>query len=103
MTDQCTNSSAADMDNLRQYFADVITGGKWVGEDVIAMMADYLRREIHVFIYVDAGGTSPMKYLPASSATEQPLLVALYEPGHYRCESKCHPPPGPNGIILSKS
>ena len=100
MIGQLTNSSAADMVTLCQYYADVMAGGKWLGEDVITMMADYLRCEIHVFMYVGTGGTSPMKYLPASSITEQLLLVAFYEPGRFRCVSKCHPPPGPNGKKL---
>ena len=95
MAGQLTNASEADMVTVRQYYVDIMTGGKWVGEDVIAMMADYLRREIHVFLYVGvgAGSTSPMKYLSVSSATEQPLLIAFYEPEPYHCESKCHPPP----------
>ena len=44
------------------------------------MMTVYLRREIHEFMYVGIGGMSPIKYLPVSSAAEQSLLVALYEP-----------------------
>ena len=90
---QLTNASEADMVTMCQYYEDIMTRGKWVGEDVIAMMTDYLRREIHVYLYVGAGSTSPMKYLPVSSATEQPLLIACYEPEPYHCVSKCHPPP----------
>ena len=93
MAGQLTNSSVTDMITLRQYYADVMIGGKWAGEDVIAMMAGYLRRKIHVFMYVGADGTSPTKYLPVSPATKPPLLIAFYEPGHYRCGSKCYPLP----------
>ena len=62
MFGRLTNSSLADMATLCQYYADVMTKGQWVGKDVITMMAEYLRREIHVFMYVGADSTSPMKY-----------------------------------------
>ena len=81
MADQLTNFFLADIVTLRQYNTDVMTGGERVGKDIIAMMADYLQREIHIFMYVNVGDTSTKKYLLISSATDQHSLIAFYEPG----------------------
>ena len=55
-------------------------------------IANCLRRDICVYMYVGVGGTSPKVYSPHLADGEQlrgpPVLVAFYEPGHYRYVSK---------------
>ena len=60
--------------------------------DIIVAMANCLRRDICVYMYVGVGGTSPNVYSPHLADGEQlrgpPVLVAFNEPGHYRYVSK---------------
>ena len=80
------NVSSPDSDALLRAVADVARDGSWVGEDVIAATAEYLQRIIHV--YFAASSASPRIYSPlhqsSQCSTSSPLLVAFYEPGHFR-------------------
>ena len=54
----------------------------WVGKDVILAAADYLRRDI--FVYLAANDTSPQVYSPRVMVPVEPHKIAFYEPGHFR-------------------
>ena len=73
-------SNIPDEDALK-HSIDTGTDGKWVSEDAILCAADYLRRDIHVYL---AAGNSPFIYSPQSGPpTFNALSIASYEPGHY--------------------
>ena len=73
-------SNIPDEDALK-HIIDTGTDGIWVGEDAILCAADYLRRDMHVYL---AAGKSPFIYSPQSgSPTFNALSIAFYEPGHY--------------------
>ena len=61
--------------------------GFWAGEDVIYATAKALSRSIHVYFAVNSH--SPLKYTPASIQVDMqsPLLLAFYDPRHYRAVS----------------
>ena len=72
-----------DRDVLRQRAADIGKSGTWATEDIILAAADCLQRPIHV--YVAAARSSPLVYSPTQlQAARSPLLLAFFEPGHYR-------------------
>ena len=77
------NHSLTDKEALRQRAVKISKDGEWVAEDIILATANYLKRPIHVYM---AGACSPQVYSPSSSVTSEsmPLMVAFYEPGHYR-------------------
>ena len=79
-----TGTSFADFESLRQLAANVSKDGTWAGEDVIVVTANYLQRQIHV--YFASVTASPLKYSPqlATLPSTLPILIAFYEPGHYR-------------------
>ncbi len=65
-----------------QHIVDVGTDGVWAGEDVIVASADYLCRDIQVFLATDK--SSPRTYCPTTCISSLPSLrIAYYEPGHY--------------------
>lgn len=66
---------------IRRHAEDVAVENTWVGEDVILATAAHFRRPIHVFIAVDS--CSPLVYGSSTEQSQQPLLVAFQEPGHY--------------------
>ena len=73
-------SNIPDKDALK-HIIDTGTDVKWVGEDAILCAANYLRRDIHVYL---AAGKSPFIYSPQSGPpTFNALSIAFYEPGHY--------------------
>ncbi len=53
----------------------------WVTEDLIMAAAEYLHRNIH--IYISAKQSSPLVYSPSSGSNYESIFVAFYEPGHY--------------------
>jgi hypothetical protein len=53
----------------------------WAGEDVILAAADYLQRDIHVFIAAEQA--SPLVY-SAGVTVLPPVRIAFTEPGHYQ-------------------
>ena len=55
--------------------------GNWVGEDIIPVAAEYLKRDIHVFVAF--ANISPLVY-SSSSSVLPPVVLAFYEPGHYK-------------------
>ena len=61
----------------------------WAGQDVIASAADYLGKEIH--IYMAADKIFPLIYSPSSQISyKSPLRIVYFEPGHFRSVgSKC--------------
>ena len=73
-------SNIPDEDVLK-HIIDTGIVGKWFGEDAILCAADYLRRDIHVYL---AAGKSPFLYSPQSGPpTFNALSIAFYELGHY--------------------
>jgi hypothetical protein len=68
---------------VRHHLERMSRDGTWVGEDVVAATAHYLRRDLYVYSAV--GKSSPLIYQPKDDvvAKEQPLQLAFYEPGHY--------------------
>ena len=81
-------------DDVRKQVAKLKEDGSWVGEDMILASAAHLQREIHVYVAMDgktAAQNSPRIYsAPPSTAPvgSLPLLLAYYEPGHYRAVVK---------------
>ena len=75
------SSHATDAISLRRRASEVRKNGTWVSEDVILATADYLQSDIHVFMASDRA--SPLIY-SADASLNNPILVAFYEPGHYR-------------------
>ncbi len=68
---------------LSKHVNNISKNGVWVGESVIVAAADYLQREIDV--YIAAASVSPLVYSPHPEATQNsPLRLAFYEPGHFR-------------------
>ena len=62
--------------------ADYISqDGNWVGEDIIPDAAEYLKRDIHVFVVF--ASISPLVY-SSSSSVLPPVILAFYEPGQYK-------------------
>ncbi len=53
----------------------------WAGEDVVLAAADYLQRDIHVFIAAEQA--SPLVYSTGVTALP-PVCIAFTEPGHYQ-------------------
>lgn len=87
--DQATRASAGNRATLLQRAADVSKNKSWPGEDVIIASASCLQRVIHV--YVAGGPATPHQYEPSiKPADVTPLLLALYEPGHYRALTQNH-------------
>ena len=60
--------------------------GTEVGEDVLLVAADYLNRDIWVYLYVADDSKSPMIYAPRPqpSVKFNEIRLAYYVPGHYR-------------------
>ncbi len=57
-----------------------------MGEDVILLVATYLKRD--VYIYTANDKMSPLIYKPKSTMPSlPPMLMAFYEPGHFRAVS----------------
>jgi hypothetical protein len=78
------NLSDNDADSLRkcQQRADAMRQDKiWAGEDVILAAADYLQRDIHVFIAAEQA--SPLVYSTGVTALP-PVRIVFTEPGHYQ-------------------
>ncbi len=74
-------SSIDDMASCKQRAQCISQDGVWIGEDTIPITASYLQRDIHV--YIATKRASPLVYSSGSSALP-PVLLAFFEPGHYR-------------------
>ncbi len=60
-------------------------GSTWAGEDITLAAADCLKRDIHVFKFIETNGTSPIIDTPlAGLAIHSPLMIAFFEPDHFR-------------------
>ena len=81
----CNSAQPAGHDSLMKFATDLQTDGVWVNESGIVATFDFLQRDIHVHFASDA--CSPLVYITAQHAAQydQPILIAFYEPGHYRC------------------
>jgi OTU domain-containing protein 5 len=80
---QADAAPVVDRVALHKHATVVAKTGTWVGEDVILAAACNLLRPIHV--YIAACNSSPLIYAPSMVSTDSlPLLLAFYEPGHYR-------------------
>ncbi len=68
--------------------------GVWIGKDIVAAAARYLRRDLYVYSAV--GQSSPLIYRPKDDVVtkEQPLQLAFYEPGYYMAVAQ-HASPTP--------
>ena len=76
-----TNSAVNQ--TLRQHIIEVSTNKVWVGEDVIVATADYLQKQIYIF--VAASSASPLVYSPTKVLPHYCLIqLAYYEPEHYQ-------------------
>ena len=90
------NRASLDLSSLQDksiscHIKEVCMPGKWVGEDAILCAADFLKRDIHV--YIAAERFSPVIYSPRSTSTSSDAIyIAFYEPGHYRAVK--HKPDG---------
>ena len=77
------NTNSAVNQTLRHHIIDVSTNKVWVDEDVIVATADYLQRQIYIF--VAASSASPLVYSLTKVLPHCCLIqLAYYEPGHYR-------------------
>ena len=60
----------------------LLMNGQWAGEECIKAAADFLKNDIHLYVFV--ANISPTVNSPATdSARHQPIAVVFYEPGHY--------------------
>ena len=64
---QCADATAKD--------------GAWVTGDIILAAAEYLHRNIN--IYISANKFSLLVYSPSSGSNWNSIVIAFYEPGHY--------------------
>jgi OTU-like cysteine protease len=78
---QSLDAPLSDREALRCMASYIAKGGTWAAEDIVLAAAHSLQRVIYVYA---AGIPTPLEYRPPSSSTNHPLLLALYEPGHYR-------------------
>lgn len=80
---QASSAPPSERAALLQRAEYVSTTKAWPGEDVIIATAVCLQRLLH--IYVAGGSAAPLVYSPDTApADSSPLLLAFYEPGHYR-------------------
>ena len=76
------NSVTLDCNVVRKSANAIKVDGAWADEDAILATADYLGR--NVSIYVSSVQMSPITYFPScNSSTALPVRVAFYKPGHY--------------------
>ena len=86
---QAEAAPPADRAVLIRRAADIAKCCVWVTEDVIVAAADYLRRNIN--IYISATQSSPLVYPPSTSPVGDSLTIASYEPSHYMAVTKDNP------------
>ena len=69
----------------RRRIDEITIGGNWVSKDVILAMADYLQRQICIFLASNTA--SPLTYsltaLDTYGVVNDPIRIAFYEPGHF--------------------
>ena len=74
--------SPADFSTLQTHAQSLLMNGQWAGEECIMAAADFLKTDIHLYVFV--ANISPIVYSPATdSARHQPIALVFYEPGHY--------------------
>lgn len=75
-------STSSQSEDFMKYIQKILTDGTWVGEDVIKASADFLNRDINVYV---STSKEPWVYKPAAISNNQtsPVRVAFLEPGHY--------------------
>ena len=72
--------------SLKKSAYAVETDGTWVGQDAILATADYLQRDVN--IYVASSQFSPVFHPRVTcKVTLPPINMAFYEPGHYMAVS----------------
>ena len=81
-------SSSEDWVLLPQLAESTYEYGLWAGENVIKASANFLQREIRVFISSEI--TSLLSYTPVSKSYVSPLLLGFYEPGYYKAIIEQH-------------
>lgn len=86
LAEQLGGNSESVSSRVQRHIEDVRRSGTWVSEDVIVAAAACLRRAIHV--YLAAGKFSPRIYNSPAGSSLLPILLAFYEPGHYRAVLK---------------
>jgi hypothetical protein len=72
-----------DYESARQCADNIRRNETWVGEDAILTAADFLQRDILIYI---SAKNSPLIYSPASNSNVSslpPIRAVFYEPGHY--------------------
>jgi OTU-like cysteine protease len=75
--------TSGDGEAARKCAESISKDGTWAAEDAILATADYLQRDI--IIFVSPSKISPLTYTAnCISPKQQPIAAAFYEPGHYR-------------------
>lgn len=75
--------TSGDREAARKCAESISKDRTWAAEDAILATADYLQRDI--IIFVSQIKRSPLTYTSNSSSLQQhPIMAAFYEPGHYR-------------------
>ena len=69
---------------LKIHTNDISKNEEWVSEDAIVATGDYLQREMHVFLAKSNAVSPPLIYSPQTFVQAPPVLLAYYEPGHYK-------------------
>ncbi len=84
ISDLAKCATKAERNDFEKLASIVNTEGKWIGEDVILMTARYLQRP--VYVYISTVQSSPLIYSPPAvkGVSTLPVMLAFYEPGHYR-------------------
>ena len=74
--------ASSDLASITKAAASIRQPNTWAGEDIVLVVADFLQRDIYV--YIDCESISPLVYSPTFYRPTGPqILLAFYEPGHY--------------------
>ena len=74
--------ASSDLASITKATASIRQTNKWAGEGIVLVAADFLQRDIQV--YIAGESISPLVYSPTLYRPEgHPILLTFYETGHY--------------------
>ena len=74
--------ASSDLASITKAAASIRQPNEWAGEDIVLVAADFLQRDIYVYIAREF--ISPHLYFPTLFRSTGPSVqLAFYEPGHY--------------------
>ena len=81
---------SSSTESFLQRAVEVRKCGTWANEDITLATADYLKQDSHVITANRT--TAPLVYSPSIPSNKNPILIAFYEPGHYRAVTRVFNP-----------